>query len=66
MSDRTQYAKPKPRPMGHLLGRSPNGGWHQVEPGIWQHFKTPPSEEDLNEERAWLERRREDAKGKAA
>jgi hypothetical protein len=58
------------RPLGHLLGRSPNGGWYQVEPGNWQHYKEPPSEEELNEERAWLrreeERKRKEAEGKAA
>jgi hypothetical protein len=55
------FATIKWRPLGHLLPRSSNGGWFQVENGIWQHFKTPPSEDELNEERAWLQKRREDA-----
>jgi hypothetical protein len=54
------------KPLGHLLGPSPHGGWFQVEPGNWQHFSEPPAKEQLNEERAWLEERRKRAAEEAA
>lgn len=51
-------------PMGHLLVRSPEGGWFCVRPGIWQHYTRPPTAEELEAERDWLdeqERRRREA-----
>jgi hypothetical protein len=54
-------AKPDFEPLGHLLGRSPLGGWFEVECGISQHYKHPPSPEELREERQWLQKQREEA-----
>jgi hypothetical protein len=51
---RNSSSKPEFAPLGHLLGRSPNGGWFQVAPGTMQHFREPPTEQELAEERAWL------------
>jgi hypothetical protein len=49
------------RPMGYLLGQSPNGSWYEVEPGNRQHFKQLPSAEEIAEEREWLDKRRQEA-----
>jgi len=44
-------------PLGHLLTRSPDGGWFVIAPGIWQHYVRPPTEDELEDERAWLRKR---------
>jgi hypothetical protein len=48
------------RPVGHLIPRKPGGGWYLVERGCWQHYRTPPGETELREEREWLAQRRKD------
>jgi hypothetical protein len=48
------------RPLGHLIQRTPGGGWYMVERGCWQHYPTAPSDAELREERAWLAQRRKD------
>jgi hypothetical protein len=56
------------RPLGDLArARSPNGGWFPVMRGIQQHYRAPPSADEVAAERAWLKdfRKQQRKNGKA-